>query len=54
MWPWITVIVVVVALWLLVRLRSDAGRGPRNVNQAKRDLMERWEDPGNIDRHKRA
>jgi len=53
MWFWIVVAVAAVAVYGLVRWRGRGGGGPREFYKTKGDLLGRWTDPGNIDRHKK-
>jgi hypothetical protein len=51
MWFWIGVAVVAVAVYGLLRWKSRGGDGPRGIYETKEQLLRRWEDPGDIDRH---
>ena len=53
MWFWIVVAVAAVAVYGLVRWRGRGGGGPREFYKTKGDLLGRWTDPGDIDRHKK-
>jgi hypothetical protein len=51
MWFWIGVAVVALVIYGLLRWRSRGGGGPRELYETKAQLLSRWTDPGNTDRH---